>query len=322
MNEYQRTLKSTIRFSGIGLHSGAVVSVEIRPATANTGILFQRTDLPGSPYIKASAEAVFDTSLATRIGTPEIYVSTIEHLMAAFYGFGIDNAIVALNSFELPILDGSAAPFLVLLDEAGISILQVPRKVLAIKKVVEVVDAKNPERFIRIEPSRKPWISYVIDFNQSQAIGRQSVSLEYTGISFCEEFSFARTFCLAEEVAYMQSRGLARGGSLENAIVVSKHEGIVNEGGLRAESEFVRHKVLDCIGDLALVGMPLLGHVIAHKAGHDLHTELAKKILSELALHKVSEPVSREAGVFRDLLKFPESLAEVRRQLARGLVIG
>lgn len=321
MANFQRTLKRSVFFTGIGVHSGNLISVEIRPASANTGIIFQRTDLPNKPYIKADALAVYDTSLATRIGDSQVYVSTIEHLMAAFFGFGIDNAIISIDNSEMTILDGSSAPFLVLLDEAGVQELKEPRKLLIVEKTIEVVDEKNPTRFIRVEPSKQPLISYAIDFGSAAAIGRQHVSMPYTAKAFCESFSFARTFCLKEEIDFMHARGLARGGSMENAIVVSKTDGVLNSQGLRNEHEFVKHKALDCIGDLHLLGMPILGHVIAHKAGHDLHNKLARAILAETSSRKIFLPSSREAARFKSLLSFPKSLAEVQVNFA-SLAIG
>lgn len=318
----QRTLKTSVQFSGVGLHTGRHVEVELRPAAANSGIVFCREDLPGKPFIKASPLNVFDTRLATLLGTPEVHVSTIEHLMAALFGFGIDNAVIGINSFEMPIVDGSAAPFLVLLDEAGVQELEEERKILKIRQVVEVVDPLDPSRFIRIEPSKQPLISYSIDYEKAQAIGKQCVTFDLTGKTVCEELSFARTFCLEEEVDFMRSKGLAQGGTLENAIVVSGKNGVLNRQGLRSSTEFVRHKVLDCIGDLALIGMPLIGHVIAHKAGHDLHTALGKKILGELAAHEILLPRAREAALLKALLDFPKSLAGLRTSLATGLAIG
>jgi UDP-3-O-[3-hydroxymyristoyl] N-acetylglucosamine deacetylase len=321
MNNFQRTLKRSVSFVGIGVHSGNLISVEIHPAPANTGIVFQRTDLPHKPYIAANPSAVFDTSLATRVGNSQVYVSTIEHLMASFFGFGIDNALISINNSEMPILDGSSAPFLVLLNEAGIEELKEPRKVLIVEKTIEVLDEKNPTRFIRIEPSKKPLISYVIDFENVAAIGRQSVSMDYTAKAFCEYFSFARTFGLKEEVDFLYSRGLAKGGSMENAIVVSRTEGVLNAQGLRNEQEFVKHKILDCIGDLHLLGMPLLGHVIAHKAGHDLHNKLARALLEETSARRIIVPSARESSRLKSLLTFPKSLSEVQVNLS-GLAIG
>ncbi|WP_338636194.1 UDP-3-O-acyl-N-acetylglucosamine deacetylase [Spirobacillus cienkowskii] len=321
MYNFQRTLKCSVSFTGVGVHSGNMITVEIRPAAANTGILFQRTDLPNKPYIKADPFAVFDTSLATRVGNLNAHVSTIEHLMAAFFGFGIDNAIVALNNSEMPILDGSSAPFLVLLNEAGIEELKEPKKVLIVEKTIEVVDSNNPLRFIRIEPSKQPLISYSIDYNNIESIGQQSVTLDYTATAFCKLFSFARTFGLKEEIDYLYSRGLAKGGSLQNAIVVSRTEGILNSHGLRHEKEFVKHKALDCIGDLHLIGMPILGHVIAHKAGHDLHNKLARALIENVAARKIFVPSVKDANRLQSVLSFPKSLGEIQVTL-NGLAIG
>ncbi len=318
----QKTLAHTVRFDGVGLHSGKTVQVEIRPAAANTGILFQRTDLPGQPYIAAKPNAVFDTSLATRIGTPEVSVSTIEHLMGAFFALGIDNAIVALDSFELPILDGSAIPFLVLLDEAGCVMLHKTKKVFVVTKTVEVVDPKQPQRFIRIEPSSTPQISYAIDFERASAIGKQSITMDFTGEEYCREMAFARTFCLDSDVEFMISRGLALGGSLENAIVVSPENGVTNRMGLRSPNEFVRHKALDCVGDLALLGMPIVGHVIAHKAGHDLHTQLAKKLDSQRDEHIILEPKNRQITAFAKLFNFVENLSDLSETISLASIRG
>lgn len=321
MLNFQRTLKQAVSFAGIGVHSGNQITVELRPAGANTGIVFQRVDLPGKPYIKADAFAVFDTSLATRVGSQQIYVSTIEHLMAALFGFGIDNVVIEINNSEMPILDGSSAPFLVLLDEAGVQELSEPKKVLIVEKTIEVIDEKNPTRFIRIEPSKKPLISYAIDFAAVSAIGRQSISLDYTAKSFCELFSFARTFGLKEEIDFLHAKGLAKGGSLQNAIVVSRTDGVLNSQGLRNKQEFVMHKALDCIGDLHLIGMPILGHVIANKAGHDLHNKLARAILTATNSTRIVVPTAKESSRLKALLTYPKSLAELKANLI-GLATG
>lgn len=307
----QKTLARSVRFDGTGLHSGQTVHVEIRPAAANTGILFQRTDLPNMPYIPAKPSSVFDTSLATRIGNPDASVSTIEHLMGALFAFGIDNAIIAIDSYEVPILDGSALPFLMLLDEAGTSLLDKPKRAFVVTKTVEIVSAKNPDCFIRVEPSNTPKLTYAIDFARASAIGKQSISMNVTGEDYCRELSFARTFCLESDIAFMHSRGLARGGSLDNAIVVSPETGVTNQNGLRSENEFVRHKALDCIGDLSLLGMPIVGHVIAHKAGHDLHTQLAKELELRAAEHLVIEPKPREIIAFSKLFRFANNLSSL-----------
>jgi len=299
----QRTVAKTFSFEGIGLHSGKPVHVEIRPAKANTGLCFRRSDIQGAPMVKASPKNVLDTILATRLGPQESPLSTIEHLMAAFFAFGIDNAIVEVDNFEIPILDGSALPFLILLEEAGIQELEAHKDWLVVHKTIEVSDPKHPDRFIRIEPSKKPQLSYAIDFPQTSVIGKQLIHLSYTGNDFCQELSFARTFCLAEDIAFMKNKGLALGGSLENALVVSTSLGVVNEKGMRSKDECVRHKALDCMGDLALLGKPILGHIIASKAGHDLHTKLALAV--ELAL-ETSKQVEVKSSLERSFLTFPD----------------
>lgn len=318
----QRTLQTSVSFSGVGLHSGKNINVEIRPAAANTGILFQRSDIANAPYIKAEPSSVFDTTLATRIGSPQMFISTIEHLMSAFFGLGIDNAVVSVSADEMPVLDGSAAPFLVMLDEAGVQELSVPRKLLIIKKVIEVVDPKNPTRFIRIEPSQTPRISYAIDFENAGAIGKQSISFDLTGQAFCSELAFARTFCLAEDITRMQAAGLAKGGSLDNAVVVSREKGVLNAAGLRSNNEFVRHKALDCVGDLALVGMSIMGHVIANKAGHDLHTMLAKKLMEAGDAVEIVSAAQPEAARLAGALEFPVSLVDDLRDVLLSLARG
>lgn len=323
MGHSQRTLRRTASFTGVALHSGVTVSVEIRPARPNTGILFQRTDLPGKPYIKAIPENVFNTKLATKIGSPNASVSTIEHLMAAFYGFGIDNAVIALDHEEVPILDGSSAPFLVILDEAGILDLKAPRKLIVIQETIEVVDELDPSRFIRIEPSKTPRISYAIDFKNVDAIGTQKISLNYTPNSFCEEICYARTFGIKEEVEFIRSKGLAKGASIDNAIVVSQCDGVLNKQGLRHNLEFVRHKALDCMGDLHLLGGLLLGHIIANKAGHDLHSKLAVAIQDQVRSRRII--FSNLAGVqspeFKSFSSIPRSLVDVSKNLV-GLAVG
>lgn len=321
-NFHQRTIARAVRFDGIGLHSGTTVRVEIRPAEANTGILFQRTDLPGKPYISARADNVFDTSLATRIGSPEVSVSTIEHLMGAFFAMGIDNAVVALDSFELPILDGSAVPFLVLLDEAGVIPLAKLKNVFTVRSAVEVVDPRCSDRFIRVEPSKMPILTYAIDFNRAAAIGKQAITVNLSGSDYCRELCYARTFCLEEDIQFMYARGLAKGGSQDNAIVVNAQSGVVNSRGLRSPTEFVRHKALDCVGDLALLGMPIVGHVIAHKAGHDLHTQLAKKLWAERSSHTVCEPTQRQQNSLSAAFGFVNELSSLSDFIALGAIRG
>jgi UDP-3-O-[3-hydroxymyristoyl] N-acetylglucosamine deacetylase len=242
--------------------------------------------------------------------------------MGAFFALGIDNAIVALDSFELPILDGSAVPFLVLLDEAGSVALKKPKKAFVVTRTVEILDPQRPDRFIRVEPSKTPLLTYAIDFDRASAIGKQAITLGMTGEAYCNEVCFARTFCLESDIAFMHSRGLAKGGSLENAIVVSPEHGVTNRMGLRASNEFVRHKALDCIGDLTLLGMPLIGHVIAHKAGHDLHTQLAKKLFAEQKEHLIWTPQAPDQPTLAKMFQFARSLSAASEAISLASIRG
>jgi len=311
---FQRTIKKSISFSGVGLHSGQTIQVDLHPASANTGVKFRRTDLPNSPTIDALPSSVIDTTLSTRIANDDgVSVATIEHFMAALFGFGVDNISVNISGAEMPILDGSAAPFLVLLDEAGIEELGESKQIAFIKKPIEIVDSKNPNRFIRIEPSKKSKISYVIDF---KTLGKQSLSLDFTPLSFCQQYSYARTFCLEEDVKKMYSMGLIKGGSLKNAVVVGNSGNILNSSGLRDDLECVKHKMLDCIGDLTLVGMPIMGHIIAHQAGHDLHTKLAKEIALQLESQRSVVIQDSHERSFADFLSnSPKSLLDIEHNL-------
>lgn len=326
MSLLQRTIQREVSFSGTGLHCGIQINVTLRPAAAGVGIQFVRRDLSRDRFIAARANRVLDTQLATRLGSDESHsVATVEHFLAALFGFGVDNLIVELDGPEMPILDGSAAPFLALIDEAGVA--EIPgsrRSVVVLRKTIEVVDPRDPTRFVRIEPARQPEIHYRIDFGQGNAIGTQSATLPWTGVAFCEHFSFARTFCFADEVEAMKKVGLARGGSLENAVVVTRSKGsaadsgLLNTHGLRDDVEFVKHKILDCVGDLMLVGHGVLGRVVAHKAGHDLHTRLAQVILEAVASGDGRAELvelgaaARAAASWQDCARFPKSLGEVR----------
>jgi UDP-3-O-[3-hydroxymyristoyl] N-acetylglucosamine deacetylase len=308
----QRTIKNSVTFQSVALHSGKLTRITLRPQAPNVGIVFKRTDLPSEPIIPGLASQVLDTILATRLGSPTHSISTVEHLLAAVYSVGISNLLVEVDGPEIPIADGSSLPFLVMLDEAGIETQGVPSRFLRVKSPLEVVCPKDPTRFIRIEPSKHTQITYTIDFAE-KSIGSQTMELKLSGETLAREILFARTFCRFHEIEYLKSRGLAQGGSLENAVVVGNSGGsILNRNGLRAENEFVRHKILDCVGDLALVGMPVVGSIYAHKAGHDLHTALAKKL--EILAKTQAETVDvRSKKSFS--LQFPESL----RQLGIGL---
>ena len=269
----QRTIDKTTTISGIGLHSGARIDMKLRPATENTGIIFHRLDSERVIDIKACAENVVDTRLATVIGRDSVSVSTIEHFMAALAALGIDNLHVDINGPEVPVLDGSAAPFIREIQQAGIRTLHSSRKFIAIRKPLEIIEG---EKRISIIPSRFFRISFDIAFDHP-AISVQHYSMKFTTENFCKEVASARTFGFLHEVEYLKANGLARGGSLENAVVIDDN-GVMNPEGLRFQNEFVRHKVLDSFGDFSLLGAPLLGHIRAFKAGHDLNAKMVRKI--------------------------------------------
>ena len=270
----QRTIKSSTTISGIGLHTGARINLRLRPATANTGIIFHRTNGERSVDIKACAENVVDTRMATVLGHDGLTVSTVEHFMAALAACGIDNLHVDIDGPEVPILDGSAAPFIREILQIGVSDLGSSRRFVAIRKPLEIIEG---EKRISIIPSRFFRITFDIAFDHP-AISVQQFSMKFTTENFCKDIAPARTFGFLEEVEYLKANGLARGGSLENAVVIDS-KGVMNPEGLRFQDEFVRHKILDSFGDFSLLGAPLLGHIRAFKAGHDLNAKLVRKIL-------------------------------------------
>jgi UDP-3-O-[3-hydroxymyristoyl] N-acetylglucosamine deacetylase len=270
----QQTLGNKVTFSGIGLHSGKTITLTLRPAEAGTGIVFHRVDLSPAVSIEARAANVVSTRLSTTIGRGTASVSTIEHLMAALYGCGIDNAHIDINGPEVPIMDGSAAPFVAAIVKAGAKASGKARKYLVVKKPVSVVDG---DKKISIIPSRHYKISFDMQFAH-RAVGNQTRSMLFTQSSFADEYAAARTFGFLAEIEMLKAHGLALGGSLENAVVIGE-DGIVNEEGLRFSDEFVRHKILDSVGDLALSGHRLIGHVKATKSGHELNHKLVTELL-------------------------------------------
>lgn len=272
----QRTISRSVNCSGVGVHSGRNVTLKIRPAPVNHGIKFIRTDLQDSPGIAARFNRVVDTSLATVIGVDGFIVSTIEHLMACFAGLSIDNALVEVDGHEMPIMDGSAAPFARLMLDAGIVEQDALRCVLVIKKPICL---ESDGKSVSILPFPSYKITCSIEFDHP-LIQRQTFSAEITEDIFADEISSARTFGFFHEVEQLKRFGLAKGGSLDNAIVMDKN-GVLNPGGLRFQDEFVRHKLLDCIGDFSLLGLPLMGHVVTHKSGHAFHHAFLEKIFSE-----------------------------------------
>ncbi len=276
MHIHQRTLRNTVQCSGVGLHSGKKVTLTVKPATVNHGIRFMRTDLPHRPVISAHFRNVIDTSLATTLGEDGVIVSTIEHLMASFTGLQIDNALVEMDAYEAPIMDGSAGPFTAMLKDAGVRVQSGKRYFLVVKEPIEMMDE---DKKVGLYPSATPKVTCTIDFNHP-LVGNQTYSVPLCDTVFEEEISHARTFGFLHEVEYLKNNGFARGGSLENAVVIDK-DSILNPEGLRYSNEFVRHKILDCIGDLSLLGMHIIGHIIAHKSGHTLNHALLTRFMDQ-----------------------------------------
>lgn len=272
---FQCTIAKPILISGIGLHSGKRITMNLRPAEAGTGIIFHRTEGERTVSIEAISANVVDTRLATVIGKGGLSVSTIEHVMAALAAFGIDNLHIDIDGPEVPAMDGSALPFTELLAEVGVRSLSRSRKFLAIRKPITVIDG---EKRVTIIPSRFFRITTDIAFDHP-CISLQSRSVKLTLESFCREIASARTFGFLKEVEFLKANGLARGGSMENAIVIGEDR-ILNPEGLRYPDEFVRHKILDAIGDFYLAGYPILGHIKTFKSGHDMHHKTLEKVLA------------------------------------------
>jgi len=270
----QRTLKRPTSCAGIGLHSGRKVTLSLKPAAAGSGIRFRRSDL-GGLEVPAAVNHVGAINYATGLMRDAVRVDTVEHLLAALVSLGIDNVIVELNSPEVPIMDGSAAPFIYLIHEAGVKSLPAPRRYL---KIVRPIAISRGDKRIALYPSDHFKVTYSISYDHP-LLRHQSRTLRITEETFVEEVAPARTFTFLKDVEMLRQNGLALGGSLENAIVLGE-TGVLNNA-LRFEDEFVRHKILDAVGDLALVGYPVIGHLVAHRAGHALHTEFVAKILEE-----------------------------------------
>lgn len=274
----QRTLKNVIRATGVGLHTGDKVYLTLRPAAVDTGIVFRRTDLEPVADIQANPLNVGDTRLSTTLTNGDIRVSTVEHLLSAFAGLGIDNAFVDLSAAEVPIMDGSAAPFVFLLQSAGIEEQNRPRRFIAIKKPVVVEDG---DKYARFDPLDGFKVEFSIDFDHPVFASRlQTATVDFSTTSFVKEVSRARTFGFLRDIEALQQQNLALGGSLDNAVVVDDFR-VLNEGGLRYEDEFVKHKILDAIGDLYLLGHPLIGAFRGHKSGHALNNRLLRTLLAD-----------------------------------------
>ena len=274
----QRTLRNAIRATGVGLHTGDKVYLTLKPAPVDSGIVFRRTDLNPPVDVVARAENVGDTTLSTTLMNGDVRVSTVEHLLSAMAGLGIDNAIVELSAPEVPIMDGSAGPFVFLLQSAGIEEQEAAKKFIRIKRPVTVEQDDKVARFLPFDGFK---VSFAIDFDHPVFRDRSGYAeFDFSSTSFVKEVSRARTFGFAHEIEYLRSQGLARGGSVDNAIVVDEYR-ILNEDGLRYEDEFVKHKVLDAIGDLYLLGYSLIGEFKAFKSGHALNNASLRALIAQ-----------------------------------------
>ncbi len=292
----EQTVARPIEFTGIGLHTGEHATVRILPAPEGKGIVFRRVDLDNFE-IRADVASVARVAYATTLMNRGVWISTVEHLLSALYGIGIDNAYIELDNFEVPILDGSALPYTDAIARAGVVAQDRPRQFIRIKKEFVL---REDGKTLGIYPSRTFTIQYDINFSHP-LIGKQSIEVELTGTNYAEFIAPARTFGFYHEVEKLQASGLVRGGSLENAIVLTEN-GMLNDTSLRFPDEFVRHKTLDLLGDFALIGQPVLGRLVAHRAGHALHTRFVAELL-ESASHWdiggaecISGRFSRHAG--------------------------
>jgi UDP-3-O-[3-hydroxymyristoyl] N-acetylglucosamine deacetylase len=276
----QRTLKNVIRATGVGLHTGDKVYMTLRPAAVDTGIVFRRVDLPDPVDIRSCCENVGDTRLSTTLVKGDVRVATIEHLLSAMAGLGIDNAYVDLSAPEVPIMDGSAGPFVFLLQSAGIEEQAKAKRFIRIKKSVTVRDG---DKWARFEPFDGFKVGFSIDFNHPMFTKRTSTSeIDFSTTSFVKEVSRARTFGFMRDIEMLREKNLALGGSMDNAIVLDDYR-VLNEDGLRYEDEFVKHKILDAIGDLYLLGHSLIGAFYGYKSGHELNNKLLRTLLAEAA---------------------------------------
>ena len=301
----QRTLKSLISASGVGLHTGRKVRITLRPAAIDAGIVFRRVDLPSPVDIPARAELVGETRLSSCLVQGEAKVYTVEHLMSALGGLGVDNAYIDIDGPEVPIMDGSAAPFVLLLQQAGIVEQAAPKKFLRIKHLVQVAEG---DKWARFEPYEGYRLSFSIDFKHP-VIDRstQSVSVDFAETSYLKEIARARTFGFMHDVENLRESGLALGGGLDNAVVLDEFR-VLNAEGLRFADEFIRHKLLDAVGDLYLLGKPLLGAFSAHKSGHALNNKLLRALLADATAY--------ETAVFEKAEEAPAGVLRLARQAA------
>jgi UDP-3-O-[3-hydroxymyristoyl] N-acetylglucosamine deacetylase len=302
----QRTLKSITRAVGVGLHSGQRVELTLRPAPVNHGIVFRRVDLPEPVEIPMTAEAVTDTRLASTVSSRGAKVQTVEHLMSACAGLGIDNLLIDITADEVPILDGSASSFVFLLQSAGIELQSAPRRFIRVTRTVEVREGEGAdEKWARLEPYHGFKLSFEIDFDHRVVNSTgQRVEFDLGSGSYSRDIARARTFGFTKEVEYMRSKGLALGGGLDNAIVMDDTK-VLNAGGLRYDDEFVKHKILDAMGDLYVIGQPLLAAYSAFRSGHALNNKLLRELLAHDDAHEIV--------MFDDERRAPAGFTEVAR---------
>ena len=294
----QRTLKNVIRATGVGIHTGEKVFMTLRPAAVNTGIIFRRTDLDPVIEVPAFATHVGDTSMNTTLEQDGVRVSTVEHLMSAFAGLGIDNAYVDLSNAEVPIMDGSAGPFVFLIQSAGIEEQSAAKRFI---RVLEPVEVRRDDKWARIDPYDGFRVSFKIDFNHPVFRSHQSfASVDFSTTSYLKEIARARTFGFMRDIEMLRERNLVLGGSMDNAVVLDDYR-VLNEDGLRYEDEFVKHKVLDAIGDLYLLGHGLIGAFSGYKSGHELNNLLLRDLLAQ--------PSAWEEVTFDDTETMPVSYA-------------
>lgn len=293
----QKTIENEIKCQSVGLHSGRKINMTIKPAGVDEGIVFYRSDLPGSGGIRAEPTNVSDTTLATTLGMNGTRISTVEHLLSAFFGMGVDNAVVETDSFEIPIMDGSSLLFVDFLKNAGIKSQDKSKRFVVIKEPVSVSDNEGRAALLPYPESR---ITYDIDFSHP-LIGKQSYDMIFSHDTYEKSICAARTFGFLQEVEYLQARGLALGGSLNNAIVLDD-EKVINKEGLRFPDEFVKHKILDAIGDLSLLGMPIIGHFVAYKSGHKLNNLLLRKLLDHRECWETVHYFNGERELFDEII--------------------
>lgn len=284
----QTTIAKSVELVGIGLHKGVPVHLRLEPMESNSGIVFFRSDAGVS--IPLTPQSVVDTKMATVIGKDGISISTIEHMLSAIYAYGIDNIRVVVNADEIPVMDGSSMSFCMLLDEAGVIQQDSPKKIMRIKKEVEV---KEGDKYVRLSPSEDLSYDFTIKFAHP-AIDQQTYVLKFTKENYKKEIARARTFGFVHEVQYLRSKGLALGGSLENAVVLDDKK-VLNPEGLRFTDEFVRHKILDAIGDMSLIGMNFIGNYEAFAGSHDLNHKLTLELLKDPANYEIVELSTAES---------------------------